>query len=196
MEKEKMSFVRHSIYALLKRNSFLGVMTDAILYRLFRKKSYSWKGKIFVFSVGYQSDNNDKENWEKYYLPNNRIRKDALIVDIGAREGDTALFFAIHGYTNLLLIEPNRNYWGKLERNVNQLRQLGIKISIKHGVFEKKDLENAEFAKFNCEGCEYELDLDSLTIAWVAEFHERAKSVRGTYSYSKVIGYRGNNENA
>jgi len=124
-----------------------------------------------------------------YYQPPEGF--DGLIVDVGARDGDTAIIFARKGYKRMRLIEPDPNCWNLLEHNAKVLRKrYGCEIEILKRRFEMQDLEGAGFIKFDCEGCEHELDLRSLKIPWVAEMHIFSKpDANGRYDFVRAIGY-------
>jgi hypothetical protein len=132
------------------------------------------------------------EEWEQWYLPPPALPKSCLVLDVGARDGDTAFFYIRHGYLNLRLVEPSPTYHADLAKNVSILENTyGANIDMKRRPFEPRDLEGASFAKFDCEGCEYEVDLNNLRIPWAAEVHKRAKPDRnGVYPYVTAIGYR------
>ena len=133
------------------------------------------------------------EEWQKYYTPPPSVAKDDLILDVGAREGDSALFYALSGYRNLRLVEPNPMYFNNLIHNVASLNKFGIEIDLRlHPFRPDEQLPGVKFIKFDCEGCESEIDLDKLTVPWVAEMHELkpAKGERHIYDYAAVTGYR------
>jgi hypothetical protein len=130
--------------------------------------------------------------WMKHYIPPPSVSKDALIVDVGARDADSAIFYAICGYHNLRLVEPNPIYHKSLQNNVAKLTTMGVKIDLHLHPFNPACcLQGAAFVKFDCEGCEAEAHLDTLTIPWVAEMHNTPKkNAQGIYEYSGTSGYR------
>ncbi len=128
--------------------------------------------------------------WENWYLPPFSIKKDDLILDVGARDGDSMIFYFEHGYRNIRLIEPNLDYVKNLRHNIKILQKKGMKIEVRIKPFGREDLKGVQFAKFDCEGCEYEIDLTQLQIPIVAEIHERKSKDNGIYPYVKAKGYR------
>ena len=128
----------------------------------------------------------EMNDWQKYYPPPSSVPKDGLIVDVGARDGDTLLFYAQLGFRNFRLIEPNPDFIPRLLENIKAIKKVyDVEIEVRWKCFELSDLEGAAFAKFDCEGCEYEFDLASLTIPWVAEMHEKQEpDIWGIYSSS------------
>lgn len=133
---------------------------------------------------------NDVAEWIREYLPP-YMKDDSLIVDVGAREGDTAVFFYMLGYRNLRLIEPSARYKENLIHNSEILRMFGCKVEVITESFRPEHLSGAAFVKFDCEGCEYEIDLDKIKIPWVAEMHDKLPADEsGVYEYSHARGYR------
>jgi hypothetical protein len=98
------------------------------------------------------------KDWVNYYLPK-YANKDTVIVDVGAGEGETAIFFYLHGYRNFVLIEkePNKNIY----LNAMALTNLGCSVTVllqpfSLAMFDKiPGYENCYF-KLDCEGCEKE----------------------------------------
>jgi hypothetical protein len=132
--------------------------------------------------------------WEEYYLPK-KLGEHDLILDVGALEGDSAVFYFFHGYDNLRLVEPCADYWPILDHNAQKLRDMGAKVKVLHRRFMQEDLNGAAFVKFDCEGCEYEMDFSKLTIPWVAEMHVQKPPLEGgRYDWSDAIGYRTGNQ--
>ena len=110
--------------------------------------------------------------WERWYLPPASVPREALILDVGARDGDSAWFYVQHGYLNLRLIEPEPDVQERLLANCEEMRQrFGAKIEVRSRPFWLEDLSGVAFAKFDCEGCEQNIDFDHLPIPWTAEFH-------------------------
>jgi len=132
------------------------------------------------------------QDWFEFYTPPWKVPEDSLIVDVGARTGDSAAFFLALGYTNLRLVEPRLDlYQTDLEHNVEVLRSMGCKIDLHLHPF-KSDccLNGAAFAKFDCEGCETEVDFSHMTIPWSAEIHFPLKKLEhGIFEYMPCIGY-------
>lgn len=132
-------------------------------------------------------------DWEAWYVPPPSVPKDGLIVDIGARDGDTLLFWAEHGYKRFRLIEPNPKHFERLLENIDEIKRIyDVDVEAHEKTFDQSDLEGADFIKFDCEGCEYELVLDNLKVPWVAEMHEYQRpDEHGIYSnYVHATKYR------
>lgn len=138
----------------------------------------------------------NKDVWaemEEWYVPPKWIKKTDLILDVGARDGDSALFFITHGFTNLRLIEPQPDYFRNLSDNIDEFRAWGITIDWKYRAFRIEDLSGAAFAKFDCEGCETEIDLDKIGIPYIAELHVKNEPGElGIYQYAREVGYKSN----
>jgi hypothetical protein len=98
--------------------------------------------------------------WEKYYLPPRSIAHDGLIVDIGAGEGETAIFYMKHGYTNFRLVEVEPASLPFLSFNVEILRRHGCRVDVKYRSAKNEDMVSASFIKMDCEGCEMGLIAD------------------------------------
>lgn len=134
--------------------------------------------------------------WEREYLPPPGVGSHDLIVDVGAREGDTLAFYIWHGFRAFRLIEPEPKYVAALQRNIATLNGVGgigyCYIETLAEPFRMAHLEGASFVKFDCEGCEAAIDLDALTIPWVAEMHDMQRpsfeALGSTYRHS--LGYR------
>lgn len=133
----------------------------------------------------------DGREWAKNYLPPDSVSKDALIVDVGARDGDSALFYLSHGYTNLRLVEADAKYWPGLHHNEEIFRSIfHPRIELVLAPFTLDCLDGAAFVKFDCEGCQGDI-LDSLEIPWVAEMHVPNRPDKdGVFPYVKATGYR------
>ena len=140
-----------------------------------------------------QRDNGEWKSWEAPYLPPKNVPKDALIVDVGAEEGNTAVFFFEHGYTNLRLIEPHPPFFENLVHNAEVLRSLGCKVDLCLEPFRADHLKDAGFIKIDAEGAEWEIDLANLGIPWGGELHMKTQpDANGRYDYYISIGrFRG-----
>lgn len=129
-----------------------------------------------------------KEFRREYRFPAS-LRKDALLVDVGARDGDSAIWWALQGHTHLRLVEPDPGVCRRLQHNAAQLRRRGCQVEVCAEPFRLEHLEGAAAVKFDCEGCEREVDFASLRIPWITEFHEAvAPSKDGMYPYVRAIG--------
>lgn len=148
-------------------------------------KGWEHDGMRFAFETGPD----EFKEWEEWYLPPASVPKNALILDVGARDGDTALFYAQHGYTNMRLVEANPIHFDGLGKNAALLAsRFGARFDIVCRPFQKEDLEGVAFAKFDCEGCEYDINLEGLTIPYVAEMH--SKKGKGLNPYTTAIGFK------
>jgi hypothetical protein len=131
--------------------------------------------------------------FEKVYLPPASVPKDALIVDVGAEEGDSSVFFFEHGYQNLRVIEAYTEYFPRLEHNVAILRSLGANVDLRLERFRKEFLDGAGFVKFDCEGCEWDDDfgLAECGIPWGGELHMKGgpRDANGRYNYYISLGH-------
>lgn len=105
--------------------------------------------------------------WKKHYLPSTHLRKTALILDAGAGEGETILFFASHGLRNIRAIEPDPQAYERMISN-----SAGLKVTGYNRSFQLDDIFGVDFAKIDVEGGEVELlQLNSLPCEIVAEIH-------------------------
>jgi len=103
---------------------------------------------------------NEWKLWVDFYLPK-YADKDTLIIDVGAGEGETAVFFYLYGYKNFILIEkePNQNIY----QNAMALTYLGCQVTVflqpfNNVIFDKICSSGCEdyYFKLDCEGCEKE----------------------------------------
>ncbi len=130
------------------------------------------------------------KEWLEWYLPPASVPKDALILDVGARDGDSVFFYIQHGYSHFRLIEPNPDYYDDLDANTKEFERIGARVEIRKKAFTPNDLNGVAFAKFDCEGCEREIDFSLLKIPWVKENHAYAESdMNGIYPYVKALGW-------
>ena len=155
------------------------------MFGYFRKKRLTKIGIRFCNGSGLMEEWHE---FEKNYLPPKNFNKNGLIVDVGARDGDTAVFYFAHGYRNMRLIEPGEEYHGLLEHNASVLRKQGCKIEVLKRGFSLSDLQGASFLKMDCEGCEHELDYTTLRIPYTIVIHRKAEADNGIYPYMKEIG--------
>ena len=129
-----------------------------------------------------QRDIGDWKGYEWAYLPREHqaIPKDALILDVGGEEGDTAVFFFEHGYTNLRVVEPYTPYHEHLIHNVEILRSLGCKVDLRLEPFKPEHVEGVSFIKIDCEGCEWHplFNLVNCGIPWGGELHMKGAPFR------------------
>ena len=145
----------------------------------------------FRFMVHADDDEVIRE-WTDFYIPPPSVPKEGLIVDVGARDGDSALFYVVLGYKNLRLVEPWHQYWENLEHNVELLRKMGATVEVTHEPYKPEHLQGVAFVKFDCEGCEKRVDLTQLKVPAVAEIHIEPRMVEGeveVFNYAPRIGY-------
>lgn len=131
-----------------------------------------------------------KYEWPLHYEPPVNLSKDSLILDVGARDGDSAVWFFEQGFRNFRLVEPNATYYRKLNHNVSLLRKRGAAVELHLEPFNSNQLRSVAFAKFDCEGCEHEVNLMELGFPVVAEVHVKSGSKNdGVYDYTTNVGY-------
>lgn len=134
--------------------------------------------------------------WEQEYLPPKSVGPHDLIVDVGAREGDTLAFYAWHGFRNFRLIEPLMEYVAILQRNQQRVLAAfpgdSFQIEVITEPFRWEHLEGAAFVKFDCEGCETAVDLERIPVPWVAEMHDMERPAFQALGsvYRESLGYR------
>lgn len=105
--------------------------------------------------------------WERRYLPSAPIPKSALILDAGAGEGETILFFAQHGFRNFRAVELDQQKFFKLSENVKNWNVEGL-----NRPFRLEDLEGIHYAKIDIEGGEEVLlQLTEVPCEMVVEVH-------------------------
>jgi hypothetical protein len=127
-----------------------------------------------------QRDMGDWKGFEWAYLPREHqgIAKDSLVLDVGGEEGDTAVFFFEHGYTNLRVVEAYPGYFENLTHNVEILRSLGCKVDLRLETFKPEHLDGVKFIKIDCEGCEWVINLVNCGIPWGGELHMKGAPLR------------------
>lgn len=138
----------------------------------------------FTFSAEYAGliASEWEQLWEQYYLPPRSLPNDSLIVDIGAGEGETAVFYSRHGYRRFVLIEPRVS--PHLLHNVSLLERLaGCSVTLRTRL-QPGALLPAQFVKMDCEGCEEVIDYPP-DIPGVVEVH----SQRAYLKYAQ-LGFR------
>lgn len=129
-------------------------------------------------------------DWERWYLPPKSVHRWDLILDVGARDGDTAWFYVQHGYRNLRLVEPDPRRWPSLEANAKALsKHYHAYIEVRKKPFSADDLEGVKFVKGDCEGCPLEGMLKELKVPYGAELHNPGMQVNGIYVNKKSVGY-------
>jgi hypothetical protein len=107
--------------------------------------------------------------WGTHYLPRTRIDENALILDAGAGEGETLVFFAAHGYRNFIAVEPELMFYEHLKANIKQLE---VSVILRRKMFSLADLEGVSYAKIDVEGGETELlKLERVPCEMLVEVH-------------------------
>ena len=143
---------------------------------------------------GFQTSPRMLKAWKEFkreYSPPPSVPKDALLVDVGARDGDSAIYFFLLGYHNLRLVEPDPDTWGRLVHNADELSRRGCDVEVFMEPFRTEHLNGAAFVKFDCEGCERSVDFSSLHVPWIAEFHAHNQpDADGVFPYTKSLGVR------
>jgi hypothetical protein len=98
--------------------------------------------------------------------------RDRIAVDIGAGIGDSALYFALMGASEVYAFEPNREFYEIASENVkmnkldnrihlfNEAVNGGNNQSSLDRVLRENSLDHI-FLKIDCEGCEYDIVLNS-----------------------------------
>lgn len=150
-----------------------------------------------------QRDMGEWATFEATYLPpkSPEIAKTDLILDVGGEEGDTAIFFFEHGYTNLRVVEPYTPYHKNLIDNINIIRALGCKVELYLEPFRPEHLEGVSFIKIDCEGCEWHpaFNLAGGGIPWGGELHMKGATLRpGSEAndyYISIGHFRGDGHN-
>jgi SAM-dependent methyltransferase len=113
----------------------------------------------------------DWRNWCKYYLPPTSLRRDDLILDAGAGEGETLFFYYRLGFRNFRAVEPDKQMIRLLSQNITKMP--GIHVEIINDCLKPEHLVHVSFAKVDCEGGEKELfGLDHLPFT-VVEAHSK-----------------------
>jgi len=93
--------------------------------------------------------------WIKCYTPSLPFREDSLVLDAGAGEGETLLFFYMLGFRRFRCVELNPARFRFLERNTQSLRD--VHCELENRPFEASDVIGVDFAKIDVEGGETEL---------------------------------------
>jgi hypothetical protein len=93
--------------------------------------------------------------WIKCYTPSLPFGKDSLVLDAGAGEGETVLFFYMLGFRRFRCIELNPVKFRALEANTQFLRD--ARCELENRPFTASDVIGVDFAKIDVEGGETEL---------------------------------------
>jgi hypothetical protein len=102
--------------------------------------------------------------WKRCYTPSiTSLSKDSLILDAGAGEGETVLFYYLLGFRNFHCVELDSTAFRTLKANVANFS--GARFDLQNRKFQAEDVQGVEFAKIDVEGGEVELlhaDLSSI----------------------------------
>lgn len=106
--------------------------------------------------------------WMKFYLPKQPLAKNVVILDAGAGEGETILFFAGHGYHKFVAVENDPLKCDRLRNNTRHLD-----VEVRERAFRVEDLIGIDYAKLDIEGGEKELlELEHLPCEMTVEIHD------------------------
>jgi hypothetical protein len=95
-----------------------------------------------------------KRQWPMYYLPSGGVRG-KTILDVGAGEGETALFYLAHGASRVVAVE---NWPPAVELLKENVRANHWPVEVIEGGFSTSMLDRPhDFLKMDCELCESEL---------------------------------------
>jgi SAM-dependent methyltransferase len=147
-----------------------------------------WKLRIrriatMVHSLGFkfsyermQMLDDELEVWKRCYVPSLfDASDDPLILDAGAGEGETVMFYYLLGFRRFRCVEPNRLAFELLKGNVAKLGNTEIHLFNRR--FSAHDVYGVDFAKIDVEGGEVELieaDKRNLPREIVVETHSLA----------------------
>jgi hypothetical protein len=112
--------------------------------------------------------------WIKCYTPALQFGKDALMLDAGAGEGETVLFFYMLGFRRFRCVELNSEKFRLLQANTQFLTD--ARCELENRPFAACDVVGVDFAKIDVEGGERELlkiSLSELPREIVLETHGR-----------------------
>jgi len=93
--------------------------------------------------------------WIKCYTPSVHLTKDSLVLDAGAGEGETLLFFYKLGLRRFRCIELDPAKFRVLENNAHSLPEATCELE--NRAFAAHDAIGVDFAKVDVEGGEMEL---------------------------------------
>lgn len=124
--------------------------------------------------------------WKQFYLPTKPLKKDAVILDAGAGEGETILLYSSCGYRNFIAVENNPSKWRKIEKNTKHLN-----VEIRRHAFRIEDLNNVDYAKIDVEGGEGELlQLEKLPCELTVEIHDTDLLEKLVHKFPLQLVYR------
>lgn len=128
------------------------------------------------------------DRWSKAYLPPEGVNG-KTILDVGAGEGETALFYVTSGARDLICVEPNSTRSSMLRENA---RANHWEVRIVEEPFSVEMLRDFsfDFAKLDCEGGEGALlSLDRLPTQCVIEAHghELANRLRARFGLNGLL---------
>jgi hypothetical protein len=123
------------------------------------------------FPRTYKMIYHEWETWKVAYSPPKALSRDSLVLDVGAGEGETVLFYFLLGFRRFRAVESNRRFVKALEANC---RALGVEAEIFDRPFTLSDLEGVDYVKMDCEGCESEIlraEAPTLDLPFAIETH-------------------------
>jgi SAM-dependent methyltransferase len=133
---------------------------DLQIKKLCNSQGYSFS------QIRFDLIKNQWQEWNKFYLPISV--KNKTILDVGAGEGETALFYLFNGAKKIIAIEPDRASFLKLQENSKGKNIYPISSVFNLGYLK---LFNFDFLKVDIEGYEEALLDCNLDFPVVAEVH-------------------------
>jgi predicted RNA methylase len=120
------------------------------------------------------------ENWKQNYIP--FPLKDKTVLDVGAGEGETALFFLLHGAKKVICVEPDPKCFGNLLCNASRFNIIPVLSPFNLTML---DSFSFDFMKMDIEGYEESLltvDLDRPAVVEIHGLQQREKFKRKGYT--------------
>ena len=113
------------------------------------------------------------ESWKRCYVPSLFEASDGpLILDAGAGEGETLMFYYLLGFRRFRCVEPDKDCFKRLISNAAKL--VDAEVHLFNRRFRTDDVYDVDFAKIDVEGGEIELlqaDKQKLPREIVVETH-------------------------
>jgi hypothetical protein len=138
-------------------------------------------------------------SWNLCYHPPAGVDRNALILDAGAGEGETAFFYCYNGFRNIRVVESDKKKIPLLNKNVKALeKRFQVNIEVKGEPFASVHLKDVQFMKMDIEGAESAfLDLRSVSFPFVIETHgqEMRKKLLDWYGDRAELKQTWNSEN-
>jgi len=153
---------RSSLRLLLRTKGAIGIKVDE--YWVIRKDGFIFYTTPYFARVMLS----EWKVWEKYYLPPFSL-KGKTVLDVGAGCGETAIFFAKHGASKVVVVEKEREYEKFLKVNLF-LNRINHELYLE--AFDpEKHMKNVDFIKMDIEGGERVLADKEINIPMVLEAH-------------------------